>query len=89
MYYLIVPSSRIRAALIRHLKSRGILGVFHYQPLHLSGMGRHYGGKPGDCPVTEHISERLIRLPFYNNLDRESQERVIRAIREFPWDAAR
>ena len=89
MYYLIVPSPRSRVDLIRHLKSRGILGVFHYQPLHLSGMGRHYGGKPGDCPVTEHISERLIRLPFYNNLDRESQERVIRAIREFPWDAAR
>ncbi len=89
MYYLIVPSSRIRTALIRHLKSRGILGVFHYQPLHLSGMGRHYGGKPGDCPVTEHVSERLIRLPFYNNLDRESQERVIRAIREFPWEVAR
>lgn len=89
MYYLIVPSSRSRAALIRHLKSRGILGVFHYQPLHLSDMGRSYGGKPGDCPVTEHVSERLIRLPFYNNLDVESQDRVIRAIREFPWNGAR
>jgi len=86
MYYLIVPSSRSRAALIRHLKSRGILGVFHYQPLHLSYMGRFYGGKPGDCPVTEHVSERLIRLPFYNNLDSESQGRVIQTIREFPWD---
>lgn len=89
MYYLIVPSPHSRAALIRHLKSRGILGVFHYLPLHLSGMGRLYGGKPGDCPVTEHVSERLIRLPFYNNLDRQSQERVIQAIREFPWEAAR
>ena len=89
MYYLIIPSSRGRAALIRHLKRLGILGVFHYLPLHLSEMGRRYGGKPGDCPVTEHVSERLIRLPFYNNLDGESQERVIRAIREFPWDQMR
>jgi dTDP-4-amino-4,6-dideoxygalactose transaminase len=89
MYYLIVPSSRGRAALIRHLKSLGILGVFHYLPLHLSEMGKRYGGRPGDCPVTEHVSERLIRLPFYNNLDGESQERVIRAIREFPWDQKR
>lgn len=89
MYYLIVPSPRNRAALIRHLKSRGILGVFHYQPLHLSDMGRLYGGKPGDCPVTEHVSERLIRLPFYNNLDSEGQDRVIRAIREFSWDETR
>jgi dTDP-4-amino-4,6-dideoxygalactose transaminase len=89
MYYLIVPSSRGRTALIRHLKSLGILGVFHYLPLHLSEMGKRYGGRPGDCPVTEHVSERLIRLPFYNNLDGESQERVIRAIREFPWDQMR
>jgi dTDP-4-amino-4,6-dideoxygalactose transaminase len=86
MYYLIVPSSRGRTALIRHLKSLGILGVFHYLPLHLSEMGKRYGGRPGDCPVTEHVSERLIRLPFYNNLDGESQERVIRAIREFLLD---
>ncbi len=86
MYYLILPSPRCRAALIRHLRRRGILGVFHYQPLHLSEMGRSYGGKPGDCPVTEHVSERLIRLPFYNNLDADSQDRVIRAIREFPWN---
>ena len=89
MYYLIIPSSRGRAALIRYMKRLGILGVFHYQPLHLSEMGRRFGGKPGDCPVTEHVSERLIRLPFYNNLDGESQERVIRAIREFPWDQKR
>ena len=89
MYYLIVPSSRGRTALIRHLKSLGILGVFHYLPLHLSEMGKRYGGRPGDCPVTEHVSERLIRLPFYNNLDGESQERVIRAIREFPWESMR
>jgi dTDP-4-amino-4,6-dideoxygalactose transaminase len=89
MYDLIVPSSRGRTALIRHLKSLGILGVFHYLPLHLSEMGKRYGGRPGDCPVTEHVSERLIRLPFYNNLDGESQERVIRAIREFPWDQMR
>ena len=89
MYYLIIPSSRGRTALIRYMKRLGILGVFHYQPLHLSEMGRRFGGKPGDCPVTEHVSERLIRLPFYNNLDGESQERVIRAIREFPWDQKR
>ena len=89
MYYLIIPSSRGRAALIRYMKRLGILGVFHYQPLHLSEMGKRFGGKPGDCPVTEHVSERLIRLPFYNNLDGESQERVIRAIREFPWDQKR
>ena len=50
MFYLILPSLRQRQALIAHLKSRGILGVFHYLPLHISKMGRRFGGKPGDCP---------------------------------------
>ena len=42
--------------------------MFHYLPLHLSDMRKRLGGKPGDCPVTEDISERLLRLPFYNQL---------------------
>src|SRR5207244_1601030 len=63
MFYLLLPSLHCRQALIRHLKERGILSVFHYVPLHLSDMGRRLGGREGDCPVTEEISERLLRLP--------------------------
>jgi dTDP-4-amino-4,6-dideoxygalactose transaminase len=83
MYYLLLPSLETRTALIAHLKSRGILSVFHYLPLHLSPMGRKMGGQPGDCPVTEDLSDRLLRLPFYNSLTDEDQERVVRAILEF------
>jgi len=35
-----------------------IFAVFRYLPLHLSPMGRRFGGRQGDCPVTEKISER-------------------------------
>ena len=49
--------------MIAHLKERGILSVFHYLPLHLSDMGRKFGGKEGDCPVTESLSERVLVLP--------------------------
>lgn len=83
MFYLLLPSMASRQALIEYLKSRGILSVFHYLPLHLSDMGRHYGGKEGDCPVTEDISDRLLRLPFYNDLSEEDQEKVVEAILEF------
>jgi dTDP-4-amino-4,6-dideoxygalactose transaminase len=83
MYYMLLPSVQGRDALIEYLKSRGILGVFHYQPLHLSEMGRQFGGRAGDCPVTEDVSDRLIRLPFYNNLGEADQVRVIQSIREF------
>jgi len=87
MFYLLMPSQRQRQALIAHLKEQGILSVFHYVPLHLSAMGRRFGGRPGDCPVTEDVSDRLLRLPFYNDLLGTDQERVIAAIEAFPWPA--
>jgi len=83
MFYLIMPSLDARQALINHLKAKGILSVFHYQPLHLSEMGRRFGGKRGDCPVTEKISGRLLRLPFFNDLSSKDQAFVITAVKEF------
>ena len=83
MFYLILPSLEQRQALIAHLKQKGILSAFHYLPLHLSTMGMQFGGSIGDCPVTEDVSDRLLRLPFYNTLTIDDQERVISAILEF------
>ena len=83
MFYLLLPSLERRQELIAHLKSRSILSVFHYLPLHLSEVGRRYGGRAGDCPVTEDVSDRLLRLPFYNDLSESDQARVIEAIRDW------
>lgn len=83
MFYLLLPGLASRQAFIQHLKSYGILSVFHYQPLHLSEMGRKFGGRPGDCPVTEQISDRLVRLPFYSNLSENEQTQVIDAVLAF------
>lgn len=88
MYYLLLPSLETRAALIDFLKARGILSVFHYLPLHLSDMGRRFGGREGQCPVTESVSDRLVRLPFYNQLTEELQDEVVDAVRSFPLPAA-
>lgn len=85
MFYLLLPSLEQRTALIDHLKSRDILSVFHYLPLHLSTMGLEYGYREGDCPVTEDVSDRLVRLPFFNHLSVEDQVTVIEAITEFTW----
>jgi dTDP-4-amino-4,6-dideoxygalactose transaminase len=46
-------------------------------------MGQNFGYHAGDCPVTEQVSDRLIRLPFYNDLTSDDQEQVIDAIMEF------
>jgi dTDP-4-amino-4,6-dideoxygalactose transaminase len=83
MFYLMLPSEGHRQALIAHLKARGIHSVFHYVPLHLSEMGRKFGGREGDCPVTENLSSCLLRLPFYNGLAEERQQRVIDALLAF------
>jgi len=80
MFYLIMPSLKDRQALIERLKSKSILAVFHYLPLHLSPMGRKFGGRQGTCPVAEQISDRILRLPFYNTLSRADQDKVIESI---------
>jgi dTDP-4-amino-4,6-dideoxygalactose transaminase len=83
MFYMLLPSLEHRQALIAHLKERGILSVFHYLPLHLSDMGRELGGKEGDCPVTESVSDRLVRLPFYIELTEADQEYVVSTLCKF------
>jgi dTDP-4-amino-4,6-dideoxygalactose transaminase len=83
MFYIILPDIDSRTRLIDHLKSRSILSVFHYVPLHSSPMGQRFGNKKGELPVTVSISNRLLRLPFYNEMTYEDQTQVIEAIREF------
>ena len=83
MFYMLFPNLEARTKAIAHLKERGIQAVFHYLPLHLSPMGEKNGGKEGDCPVTEQISDQLIRLPFYTNMTDEDQKTVISALKEF------
>jgi len=83
MFYLLSPSLEIRQSLIEYLMSNRVHAVFHYLPLHISDMGKGFGGKKGDCPVTEDISDRLVRLPFYNDISEEDQSRVIELIHSF------
>ncbi len=83
LFYLLMPSLERRQAFMAHLKARGISAVFHYQPLHLSPMGLRYGGRPGACPVTEDIADRLVRLPFYHGLSEQDQTEVIEAVRAY------
>lgn len=85
MFYLLCPSLAFRSALIRHLKERGILSVFHYVPLHTSEMGDRWGYRAGDLPVTESISKQLVRLPLFTALSEAEQQKICEAI--FAFDA--
>jgi dTDP-4-amino-4,6-dideoxygalactose transaminase len=79
-YYLVLPTPEARAGLARHLRERGIQAVGHYLPLHLSPMGRRFGGREGDCEVTETVSDRLLRLPLFYELGDDEQREVIEAV---------
>jgi dTDP-4-amino-4,6-dideoxygalactose transaminase len=83
MFYLIMPSFEYRQALIAHLTQQGILSVFHYLPLNQSDMGRRWAARETRCPITEDLSLRLLRLPFYNDLSESEQARVIQAVTSF------
>jgi dTDP-4-amino-4,6-dideoxygalactose transaminase len=83
MFYVIMPSLESRQALISHLAGLGILAVFHYLPLHLSPMGLRFGGQQGDCPVTEDLADRVLRLPFFTGMTNSEQSQVIEAVRGF------
>jgi dTDP-4-amino-4,6-dideoxygalactose transaminase len=87
MFYLVLPSFEYRQALIAHLKAHGILSVFHYVPLHLSEMGQKFAAREPYCPLTEDVSVRLLRLPFYNDLTEAEQSRVVAAVVSFSQQA--
>jgi len=82
LFHMIMPSAESRDALIRHLRAAGILAVFHYQPLHLSPYGQRLQ-PDADCPVAEEIGDRLIRLPFYTNMEEADTEAVIESVCNF------
>src|SRR5690349_16601747 len=85
MFYLLLPTLDLRQRLITYLRERGIYSVFHYLPLHLSEMGQSFGGRRGDCPVTERVSDQLVRLPFHNALTSAEQEQVIDLLQQIPF----
>ena len=83
LFHVRLPGRGERDALIDHLSSSGILAVFHFQPLHLSPMGRRLDpGCPG-LPVTEAAAAGLVRLPLFASLTEDEQSRVISAVMEF------
>ena len=83
VYHLRFKAGEMRDRFIAHLAERQIGAVFHYQPLHLSKIGRQLGGVVGDCPVTEHAGDCLVRLPLFNTLTIDEQSRVIEAVQSF------
>jgi dTDP-4-amino-4,6-dideoxygalactose transaminase len=80
LFYLLLPSLAQREQFTARLRQADVYTTFHYLPLHLSEMGRRFGGRSGDCPVTEGVSDRLLRLPLFSGLTEAEQARAIEVI---------
>lgn len=83
MFYVLLTDVKTRDDAMAHLKRNGISAVFHYIPLHSSTMGEKFGYAEGDLPITEDLSARLLRLPFFAEITEAEQSRVIRCLSEF------
>ena len=83
LFYLVMPSATDRHNLIRDLERANIHAVFHYVPLHSSAMGQALGADQLACPVTEDLSQRLLRLPFFTGMSEDEQTRVVDCIRAY------
>jgi dTDP-4-amino-4,6-dideoxygalactose transaminase len=83
LFYMLLSNLEERQRFIQYLRENQIYSVFHYVPLHTSAMGRKFGYHEGDLPITEEMSDRLVRLPFYFDLSEEDQDQVISVIKKF------
>ncbi|MDP8214052.1 MAG: dTDP-4-amino-4,6-dideoxygalactose transaminase [Candidatus Euphemobacter frigidus] len=82
LFYILLPDREKRDSLLRRLRAAGIHAVFHYVPLHVSPMGERFGYRPGDLPLTESLSERLIRLPLFYDLSLDEAEFIIAMVKK-------
>ncbi len=73
-----------RNGLIEYLKEKGIGAVFHYIPLHSSPAGKEFGRTCyGGLPVTDNVSNCLVRLPVYYEISAELQNYVVETITDY------
>lgn len=82
MFYLICRNLKERTALLNHLKTNGILAVFHYLSLHKSPFYKKHHGKKS-LPHADMFTDCLIRLPLYFELSQQEQKKVINEILKF------
>ena len=70
MFYIVLAGLPARTRFIATMRDAGILSVFHYQPLHLSPAGLHYGRAAApELPVTDQVAASLVRLPLWLGIE--------------------
>ena len=80
MYYILLNSLERRDRTLKKLDGKGVNAVFHYVPLHSSPAGKKYGRLGGKLPLTQDISERILRLPLFIGLTARQQNTIAKML---------
>ncbi len=84
MYYILFNELETRTRFINFMKANDVSPVFHYIPLHSSPAGRRFGRVHGEnLPVTDKISDTLVRLPMFYELSVENMSKIKGLCTEF------
>lgn len=70
IYYVLLNTLEERTEIINRLKKKDIHAAFHYVPLHNSPGGKRFGRKHGELPITEDLSDRILRLPLWIGMNK-------------------
>jgi dTDP-4-amino-4,6-dideoxygalactose transaminase len=82
MYYILLNSLAERGQTLKKLKEKGVNAVFHYVPLHTSPMGKKYDRASSQAPITQDISEKILRLPLFIGLTAGQQSKIAETLRK-------
>jgi dTDP-4-amino-4,6-dideoxygalactose transaminase len=83
MFSVLLPLDRLtltRKAFRDALDARGIGTGVSYEALHLSTLGRRFGCRAGDLPVTERIARETVALPLHAGMTVDDVDRVCAAV---------
>jgi dTDP-4-amino-4,6-dideoxygalactose transaminase len=67
-FFVIFDTAENQERFLSLSREKEIYPYTGYLPLHSSKMGRKFGYRPEDAPVTEDTARRIVRLPFYTDL---------------------
>lgn len=81
--YIITGSMGERTKLMKYLKDESIISVFHYVPLHSSPSGIKHCRVHGYLANTTQISEQLLRLPMFYEMQPREVEKIVASIKIF------
>lgn len=83
LFPILMPNLESRTKLMDHAKSHGVILTFHYVPLHNSPGGQRFGRYNGNFNTTQRVSDTLVRLPLFSDMNEDNARRVVDVIRTF------